>query len=391
MTVTQKGIVALLKSAVTQEKEALPEGFSLEEAYPLVKKHHMATLIYDGAVCCGIDRKSEVMGNLFRDYLQALRVSERQMEQVGRIFAAFEENNIDYMPLKGCKMKAFYPKPELRIMGDADILIRMEQYERIKPIMCALGFEPKKESDHELVWQNDALYLELHKRVIPTDHMDLYIDGQNGWEYAKQNVGNRYSMTAEDEFAYLFSHFTKHYRIGGIGCRHMVDLWIFLRSHPDMDEVAVREELKRAKLLEFYENIRSTIAVWFEAEPATDMTDFLTDFIFSSGSWGTVESNAMSRAVRFSKHVPNQKDGRWAYIRQTLFPSKDMLHFKYQYKFLNRAPFLLPLVWVIRIFDKLLFERGVLKRQRKSLKRVSQENISDAQKALNYVGLDYNF
>lgn len=391
MTVTQKGIIALLKSAITQEEEVLPEGFDLAQAYPLVKKHHMVTLIYDGAIRCGIDRKSDVMGKLFRDYLQVLRISEKQMAQVERIFTAFEENGIDYMPLKGCKMKALYPKPELRIMGDADILIRMGQYEQIKPIMRSLGMEAKLESDHELVWKNDSLYLELHKRVIPVEHMDLYMEGQNGWEYAKQHEGNRYSMTAEDEFSYLFTHFTKHYRIGGIGCRHMVDLWVYLRSHPELKEESVMEMLGQTNLLEFYENIRRTIAVWFEGTPETKKTDFITEFIFNSGSWGTVESNAMSRAVRFSSHAKDQAHGKWNYIRQTLFPSRDMLHFKYRFKFLDKAPFLLPLVWVIRIFDKLFVECGVLKRQSRSLKLVSQENISDMQAALNYVGLDYHF
>ena len=45
------------------------------------------------------------------------------------------------MPLKGCNMKALYPSPELRVMGDADILIRVEQYDRIRPIIQSLGFE----------------------------------------------------------------------------------------------------------------------------------------------------------------------------------------------------------------------------------------------------------
>ena len=31
--------------------------------------------------------------------------------------------------------KKLYPKPELRVMGDADILIREEQYDKIKPVM----------------------------------------------------------------------------------------------------------------------------------------------------------------------------------------------------------------------------------------------------------------
>ena len=37
-------------------------------------------------------------------------------------------------------MKALYPAPELRVMGDADVLIRLEQYEKIVPLMEKMGF-----------------------------------------------------------------------------------------------------------------------------------------------------------------------------------------------------------------------------------------------------------
>lgn len=391
MDTIQKGIIILLKSAVTEARLALPDDFEIETAYPQIQRHHMAPLAYDGAVRCGIDRKSEVMGKLFQNYLRAMRTSEKQMAQVERIFRAFDENGIDYMPLKGCKMKALYPKPELRVMGDADILIRMEQYERIIPIMQSLDMTAIKESDHELVWQNDALYLELHKRVIPTNHMDLYGQHQDGWEHAKYRQGNRCSMTPEDEFVYMFTHFTKHYRIGGIGCRHIVDLWVYLRAHPDLNGDYVREELKKAKLLEFYENIRQTIAVWFENATVSEKTEFITNYIFDSGSWGTAESNAMARAVRFSKAASESTSGKWNYLRQTLFPSINQLQFKYQYKFLDRAPILLPVVWIIRLFDKLINDPLAFRRQKKSLQVMTQEKIDDMQQALNYVGLDYNF
>ena len=55
-----------------------------------------------------------------------------------------------------------------------DILIRPEQYDRIVPILEQLNFREKNETDHELVWIHDDLYLELHKRLIPSYNKDFY-------------------------------------------------------------------------------------------------------------------------------------------------------------------------------------------------------------------------
>ena len=40
------------------------------------------------------------------------------------LITPLDENGIDYMPLKGACLKLIYPQPELRLMGDADILIK---------------------------------------------------------------------------------------------------------------------------------------------------------------------------------------------------------------------------------------------------------------------------
>ena len=92
----QKGIICLLKSSLTGEQYRLPEKFKLEEAEGLIKRHSMTPLIYPGA-------KTDVfMQKLFRKYLQFYQKSEGQLEEVKRIYAVFEENEIDYMPVKGC-------------------------------------------------------------------------------------------------------------------------------------------------------------------------------------------------------------------------------------------------------------------------------------------------
>ena len=74
MDTTQRGIITLIKSAVTEQSLPLPEGFDLAAAYSIVKRHHISTLIYDGAVRCGISRTEPIMQKLFGEYCKALLI-----------------------------------------------------------------------------------------------------------------------------------------------------------------------------------------------------------------------------------------------------------------------------------------------------------------------------
>jgi len=291
------------------------------------------------------------------------------------------------MPLKGCRMKALYPKPELRIMGDADILIRMEQYEKIRPIMLELGFEEGDESDHELHWVLPQLHVELHKRMVPSHNLDFHAYFGDGWQLATIKDGFRHSMTAEDEMVYLFTHFAKHYRDGGIGCRHVVDLWVYRRANPELDEGYVQAELEKLQLLEFYRNVMRLIDFWFCDGDGDAMLEFMTEYIMAAGSWGDLSDRVMAETLRDAKHW--HIGGKAAYIRRKLFPSATILRGKYT--ILKKAPWMLPVVWLVRPFYKVLFERKSLDRPKEELKMMDEKVLRQRQKMLEYVGLVYHF
>lgn len=389
MNTAQKSVVALMKSALTGQAQPLPEGFSMEEVLRSMKSHHIEALIYEGATLCGVEATDPAMRTLFPKYCKSLQVSVRQMREVARLFRIFEENGIDYMPLKGCKLKTLYPKPELRAMGDADVLIRMEQYEKIRPLMQELGFAEKSESDHELVWQSESLYLELHKCLIPSYNEDFYTYFAEGWQLAKPENGTRYAMTVEDEWIFLFTHFAKHYRDGGIGCRYLADLWLYRKAHPDMDTSFVEEQLQKLQLLNFYRNVLHVIDVWFKDAQPDEKTDFITDFVFSGGSWGSSESKIVSRVVRDSRHIPIKFSARLIYWWNLAFPEEYVLREKYAV--LKKHPWMLPLVWFWRPWYKLLFERDSLQQQNSKLDAITREKMENRRQALRYVGIDYNF
>ena len=389
MNTLQWGILLMLKSAVTGESYPLPEGFSLEDALPIIKKHHLTTLVYQGGSCCGLNEMSPAMLELLQGYCKQMMRSEAQVTAIEKLCAVFEEKGIDYMPLKGCNMKGRYPKPELRIMGDADILIRTEQYEAIRTVMESLGYTPVVESNHEYVWKSPELLLELHKRLIPSYNEDYYAYFGDGWRLAKRHESFRYAMTPEDEWIYLFTHFATHYRDGGIGCRHVLDLWVYLRSCPGLDADYIRRELGKLRLLEFYENVRRLLDLWFGQGAEDNRLAMMTDFIFDSGSWGKWESHVLAAEMKNRAAAGSSRAGRIRSVCQLLFPSARSMALRYP--ILEKMPWLLPVMWPVRWVDAALFRRERVMRKHQAFRSATAEKVDGYQRAMNYVGLDFHF
>ena len=386
MNETQIGIISLIKSAITGKKAVISKDFDWQKAIKVVKKHQIAPLIYYGIINSGIKVSEDLLSLLENTTCQCIALNHNQIFELENIYKAFNESGIEYMPLKGAVLKKLYPKPEMRVMGDGDILIKTEQYDIIYEKMQALGFTEILESDHELIWNKSNLHVELHKRLIPSYNKDYYSYYGDGWKFAKSYTGSCYKMSDEDTFVYIFTHYAKHYRDGGIGIRHITDLYVFLISNPKLDKKYIETELNKLGLLEFYKSTINTIGVWFDNKSENDISDFLTDRIFESGSYGTYVSHILSGAVKVSNFEGN---ARLKKIFKLIFPPyKDMSR---KYPVLKKTPLLLPFLWIGRIFNILFIKRGKIAEHRKELKYMTEENIAKYKKELKYVGLNFDF
>lgn len=386
MEPNQQGILALMRSAITGQAQTLPEGFDLAAAYAQIKRHQLIPLAYEGAVNCGLDMTLPVMMKLCDGYCQSLMRMSEQLNDVRRVCEAFEAEQIDYMLLKGSKLNALYPKPELRVMADADILIRVEQREPIEAIMRRLGFREDVESDHELNWDSDALHLELHKRLVPSYHEAEYAYFGDGWGRAVKLGTCRYDMTPEDEYIFLFAHFAKHYTDGGIGIRHALDLWVYRRANPGLDSAYIRNELKSLHLDRFHENVVCLLQFWFEDGHGNETSPLLGEFIFQSGVWGNVESHYLAQESKDQKDASSFAAGRLKSILRIVFPSRE--YAQVRYPILRKAPFLLPAVWVVIWVRTLLFNRGAIKRRQQEFKTVTDEKLDTYRRSMEFVGID---
>lgn len=385
-----QGVITLVRNAISGEKNSVPIEFNISDAIAVAQKHQIVNMLYYGALQAGITQ-NESLKQLFALACVALARSEQQKTEVNNIFVAFNKFGIEYMPLKGTQLKYLYPKADMRYMVDADILIKPSQYDEIKQILSQMGYKEKTESDHEFVWYKSSLVLELHKRLIPSYNKDYYRYFGDGWHLARPVKGqlNRYEMSPEDTFIYLFTHFSKHYRDAGIGIRHITDLWIYRKENPKLNENYLECELKKLQLWDFYINVMSTLDVWFKDGKSTEITDFITGVIFDSGSYGTYAAHIASEAVKLMKTSSTTKGARNKKIIRVLFPSRENMIKRYP--ILEKAAILLPLFWILRGVETLIFSFDKVKRQRQDIKYLNDENIFNFQKALEFVGLDFNF
>lgn len=385
-----QSVVLLIKGAIKDEKVILPGAFELsEDIITLAKRHYIFNVLLYGVQAAGLDMKNDVAHKLLMGASREIILNENQTLELKSICDAFKKNGIDFMLLKGSVIKQRYPRPEMRVMGDADILIRTQQYPQIAEIMKQLGFDEGIESNHEYIWNKKGfLHLELHKMLIPSYNKDYYNYFKDGWDFAQKKEKNtEYILNPDDEFIYLFTHFAKHYRDGGIGIKHVIDLWV-TRSSSRLNEDYIVKELRKLGLDEFYSNILNVLEVWFNGKEWDEKSQFITSVIFDSGAFGTYTAYLNAHALKFSSFKERGKSGKLSFIIKKIFPPRRTLEGHYSY--LEKAPFLLPLAWISRIFG-LIFKTQRISKNLKDIKMVTDESISEYEKSLHYVGLDFNF
>ncbi|MBQ6718903.1 MAG: nucleotidyltransferase family protein [Oscillospiraceae bacterium] len=387
MDVLHQGILALVKSALTGTKTVLPEGFLPEMADVCVRQQSLLPLFFQGAYICGLPMQTEQMQKYQKKYFQILRHSELQMRALKQVFAAFEEHEIDYLPMKGCNMKALYPQPEVRMMGDADVLIRMEQYPQICRILESLGFVPGKESHHELPWKRDDLYLELHKAMVPATEKEFYAFFGIGWQMAELQQGHRYVLKKEDEFLFLFTHMAKHYRWRGIGIRQFLDLYVFRNTHPDMDEQYIEAGMERLHLLEFYRNTKTLLDVWFGDGIPNEKTDYMTAYIFSAGNWGLHENSIYGAQLKMHPGGQDVRNTKRKELWDAVFPPLDRM--RYRFPVLKKRPYLYPLFWPVRWLQLIFRTPRIIRKKLQIVRDLDDDKVRERRQALNYVGLDF--
>lgn len=281
--------------------------------------------------------------------------------------AAFAQKKIDILPLKGLSMKALYPAPELREMGDLDILYPQSRREDVLALMAELGYallHDGQKEHHDEYFRPPTSHVEMHHGLVNLDsyYVDYYSEP---WARAKKTqTDGVFAFSKEDEYVFLLLHAAKHYQNGGVGIRTVIDFYFFLKKYSgQMDWAYIDAEIQKADELaqkagakpnsakHVQESLFALMKDWFDgAEPTLTPAGL---FIVSGGVYGSTEWAW--------KNSAEKAGGKTKYLLSRLFPSYEW--FKKHYPTTKKWPILVPFFWVKRLFVGVFKRRARIKRE----------------------------
>ncbi len=345
---TVQDIVYLLSCAVN---DTVPEpdrikAMDLPAVYDLAEHHKLTAAVamtleaagYEDAQASGIVAEAV--------HRTAIFDAERTA-----VLQKLEEAGIWYMPLKGLVLKDLYPWYGMRQMADNDILFDASRAEDIRTVMEGLGFSYHDDGCdyHDSYFKPPVCCFEMHLALFAASQEQLepyYRDVRKRLLKDENNAFSRH-FSDEDFYIFMIAHEYNHYSGRGTGLRSLLDTYIYLKKKEDaMNRSYVSGELEKLGIAEFEKQNRSLALHLFSGETLTKADGEMLDFILSSGIYGTMENRVRSR-VR--KQI--RKRGRAGYLLyKTFMPYEDMVTL---YPVLEKAPFLLPFCWPLRIVKAL--------------------------------------
>ncbi len=244
-----------------------------------------------------------------------------------QLYSKLREMKLHPLVLKGPVCAVLYPKPELRLFSDVDLLAVSGEFDRTRNAF----------PENDAYGHMNAFF--AHEKLRTET---VFVQGEE-----------IYTLGANETFLYLLCHSLKHFLHGGCGIRVVCDLLLFAEKHEkELDKLYLRRCCEKLSALEFltalfeigekYLGFEKTESLaLLRVHPAPDETALLED-ILAGGVHGAAEKSRLHSANMTLHAAAVQNAGkreRFSVLRAA-FPSAKALHC---------APHSLPAAWGRRL------------------------------------------
>lgn len=366
---TANDLIYLLSCAVNQvspDAERVHH-MDLDAVYALASRHMVCSI-----AAFSLDAAHVSHLGFAEAKAKALRKAVLFEAERRKIFSAFEQQGIRYLPLKGAVLKDDYPAFGMREMADNDILCDPDRMDDVKAVMKSLGYrcETHPHSKDDDYFKPPSLNFEMHRRLFNKGENEIF------YSYFSQirskllcDDNSRCALCMSDElfYLYLLAHEYKHYTLSGTGLRSLLDIYVFLKKHGDaLDRRVLSEELSALGLKDFERRNRElAFAVFSDGEINGVGDEMLSDFI-TSGVFGTYEQGvyqSLDRALQGDDSAQAKRKHIFNRIFLTENDLREMYPFFYRHKLLR------PFLFLFRVFRGLFAHPKAVLRDLRNIRR----------------------
>ena len=209
-----------------------------------------------------------------------------------------DEACIPFIILKGNASAISYTDPTCRMMGDIDILVPQDLYDKTKDILSSAGYEKGYDNGRHCGFKKDKTSIELHHHFSHFEEYDFesyIIDGLNSRELALVD-GHEFPMLPKlANGIVLLDHFRRHLQ-SSVGLRQTIDWMMYVYRNLDDDYwnnefKAILEEkglvkfaVTLTRMCQLYLGLPNTISWCKDADD--DIAQRLMDNVVISGNFG---------------------------------------------------------------------------------------------------------
>ena len=380
MEKTNFEFLSLLKSSLKNEKYD-GEKIDFEDLvyiYKMSEIHHVVPMIYNAAYNedffkeCDANFQAMFKSSAFRYIFSQIQRTNHFLE----VYKKLSEKNIKILVFKGIIFRNMYNNPDDRISSDEDILIKKEDYEKVKEFFLSEGFEfIDKGEECAYFSKSTGLCIEVSTSLFSHEskaygHLNKLFE--DVFEKSiKINIDkiDILTLSHEQHLIYIVFHNMKHFLTGGFGIRQVADFSKYIETYGEYinwekfwsdlkdlnyDTFALNLIEISLKYLGFNDDkitYPSNITSFDELKNSQKYyinSESLINDILDAGVFGASTMDRKHTALMTLDAVEDKKKSNRL---KAVFPNVNYL--KDNYTYLQKYPILLPVAWGQRILSYL--------------------------------------
>lgn len=376
---------------------------------PIVAEQRVQSL-----VACALlnSPKLECPAELHGYLLNAMRLESSvnliRRQRIMHLLQEMKAAGIDAKLIKGYAVSGCYAHPECRGSVDTDILIDVQQEAKTISFFESCGFFVERRaatSNHTVCQHKKYGIVELHVSLygeLVRDNWFHMLDVNDMVQESTVAADEFDTLGYTDQLIFLTLHMVKHFILGGLTLRMMLDIGLYFANHKQrIDTVRYWTTLKNLRYDKLTSAILWTFIRWGRfseeefpgiSEECPEQTSLILSDLLMGGYMGAKEKNErFESGMEYNrKLILKQKNVTQYRLRMIgwkiksgtkyMFPSVKML--RKLYPITIRMPILMPFLWGWQVvsFPMKKIASGALKRDVRSeqsvISTVAKERVA---------------